>query len=139
MQVVPREGRWLRLCGLVYGLLVFLWLSPEDSLIWSPVALGVAGVLLLLRRWLLRGRGGRMPLLLLAAGMGAAAGAGGIVVAAALMFFKNALHAHEVADYPLGLLLGLLARAPLWGLVGLLIGIGLVLYGMAARAGRGEG
>ncbi len=135
MQVVTPVGRWLRLCGLVYGLLVFLWLSPEDSLIAPPLMLGVVGVLLLLTRWLLRWRGGqRVALVPLAAGMGAAAGAGGVLAAVALMFFKNALHAHEFADYPLGLLLTLLARAPLWGLIGLLLGIGLALYGMATRA-----
>jgi hypothetical protein len=139
MVVVPRAGRGLRFCGLAYGIMVFIWLSPEDSLVGLPVALGVLGMLLLLMRWLLNRWGGQsLPLLLSGALMGVGVGAGAAPAAAALMFFKNALHAHEFPDYPLPLLLSVVGRTPAWALIGLLIGVGLALSVLAARSVRGE-
>ncbi len=60
-------------------------------------------------------------------------GLGGSVATAGLMFFKNARHAHVFPDYPAGMLLATLERAPMWaaagGLIGLSVGLGcLALY-----------
>ncbi|MCB9450797.1 MAG: hypothetical protein H6672_05125 [Anaerolineaceae bacterium] len=121
----------LRLAAVGYGLLVFFWLSPEDNHVW-PVALLGAGLGLMTvsllvvnrfggrvipRRWLLPG----------AALAGLLAGGGGAVAAAGLMLFKTALHSHLYPDYPFTLMLAMLARAPAWGLAGLLASLALAL------------
>lgn len=121
----------LRLGAISYGLLVFLWLSPEDNHVWPVAALGaglslmVGGLAVISRfggrwlpgRWLLPG----------GALVGLVMGAGGALAAAGLMLLKTALHSHIYPDYPLPLILAMLERAPAWGLAGLLTGGALTL------------
>lgn len=125
---VKQSGRRALLSA--YGLLVFVWLSPEDQHVWPPVLLGAgAGLLLALRV---------VPRPLEAPGwaialFGALLGAGTSVAAVGLMFFKNALHAHVFLDFPPALLLALLSRAPGWALAGALAGCGAALLRRALR------
>jgi hypothetical protein len=120
-----------------YGLLVFLWLSPEDNHVW-PVALLGAGLAVVAggvfaanrfggrwipARWILPG----------AALAGLVAGAGGALAAAGLMLLKSGLHSHLFPDYPLPMILAMLERAPAWGLAGLLASAALALLWMDRR------
>ncbi|MCB9457672.1 MAG: hypothetical protein H6671_16935 [Anaerolineaceae bacterium] len=121
----------LRLGAISYGLLVFLWLSPEDNHVW-PVAVLGAGLALMVGGLAVISRfGGRVIprrwLLLSGALAGLVVGAGGAVAAAGLMLVKTALHSHIYPDYPLPLILAMLERAPAWGLAGLLVGGALAL------------
>lgn len=131
MLLIPSAGRWLRSLWLIYGILVFVWLGPEDSLIWRPVALGAAGVLLVALHAGAQWQGERLlPArcwIPSAAVAGALFGGGTALGAAVLMFFKNALHAHIFPDYPLALILAVLERAPAWSLAGLFGCMGMAL------------
>jgi hypothetical protein len=49
------------------------------------------------------------------------------------MLVKNGLHSHLFPDYPFGLIVDLLARAPLWALAGMFAGIGLLLAKWAVQ------
>ncbi|GAB4519947.1 MAG: hypothetical protein OHK0046_29570 [Anaerolineae bacterium] len=135
MVIFPKAGRHLRWLVILYGLIVFFWLGPEDNHLWPVVLLGTAGAALAVFLWAARRLGGqhlsgRGALLLLAA-MGTVIGLGSSLTTALLMFFKNARHAHLFLDYPLEMIGAILSRAPLWGLVGGLIGLGLGLVWLA--------
>lgn len=137
---LPRPGRRIRWAGLLYGLALLLWLSVEDNHVWPVAALG-AGLAALLALVNLLGRLGGQDVparcaVVGAAALGALVGLGAAVATAALMLFKNALHAHLFLDYPPGLMLALLSRAPVWALAGGLVGLGLLLLWMAlAKSG----
>lgn len=137
MLTIPIADRRTRLLTMAYGLILFLWLTPEDNRVW-PVALlgaGLAGVLLV--RWVLNTLGGKavaarwiVPGALL---LGILAGAGACVATVGLMFFKNALHAHVFVDFPAPLMLAMLERAPVWAAAGGLVGLGAALAWLALR------
>ena len=125
--VTPPNGR-LRTITLVYGLLLFVWLSPEDNAVW-PVALLGLGLALLTMVWLIRRQFGNSVftaryVAIAAALLGGIVGIGAALSAAGLMFFKNALHAHAFWDYPPAMVVAMLFRAPSWALAGALVGIG---------------
>jgi hypothetical protein len=129
MLQLPARGRKLRWVIILYGLLIFLWLGPEDTHVW-PVALLGSGASLLVIIWWLLGHysGHRIPtrwLPLLTMLTGAAAGFGGSVITAVLMLLKNARHAHVFPEYPAPLMLAVLERAPAWMLAGALLGLGV--------------
>lgn len=129
---VSKPDRTLRTITLVYGLLLFIWLTPEDSSVGIVAALGVGATLLTLM-WVIRRRlaGWQIPLAYLpAAGTlaGAIAGVGSTLAAAGLMFFKNALHAHAFWDYPPQLIVAMLTLAPQWAAAGALAGLGFSLW-----------
>jgi hypothetical protein len=126
--VTVPNGR-LRTITLVYGLLLFVWLSPEDNTVWPVAILGV-GLALLSLTWLVRRRlgGSAFParyMLLSAALLGGIVGLGGALASSVFMFFKNALHAHAFWDYPPLMVVAMLTRAPGWALAGVLAGLGI--------------
>jgi len=128
---VPAPNGRLRTISLIYGLLVFIWLSPEDNGVW-PVALLGVGLAVLSLVWLIRRRlgGSTFPTRYVAPGAvlsGGMAGLGGALATAGLMFFKNALHAHAFWDYPPAMVVAMLSRAPSWTLAGALVGLGVGL------------
>jgi hypothetical protein len=97
---------------------------PVSALGWGLAALG-------LTLWIARHYGGRSiagrAAMLAAALTGAAAGLGAALAAALLMLVKTGLHSHVFPDYPFGLMVDILARAPLWALAGVLAAVGLLL------------
>lgn len=134
---LPVPGRWSRLLALGFGAALLAWLSVEDLVTWPAAlfGLGLSSLIVILStldkirgRWLARRYVPVLGLLL-----GAAVGAGTGVTAAGLMFFKNAMHAHVFPDYPAGLILAMLGRAPLWAAAGALAGLGLGLAWLALR------
>ncbi|HUN05815.1 MAG TPA: hypothetical protein PLQ56_04420 [Aggregatilineales bacterium] len=133
----PRLDYSFRLVVIGYGLVLLLWMSLEDTHTEPVVVLGVALSLLVSLRTLLRRLGGQevslRQLLLILAFSGGLVGVGTSISTALLMFFKNAWHAHLFLDFPPGIMLAILERAPAWGLAGVLIGIGIGLSWLAAR------
>jgi hypothetical protein len=60
---------------------------------------------------------------------GALVGAWSLLCVVGLMFFKTAWHSHLVPDYPLPMMAAMLARLPVWAVVGALVGAGFALCG----------
>lgn len=123
-----RRARWIVILAAAG---VFLWLSLEDTNV-LPVVLIALGVALLSAYMSVTGRwGGRMiarsTLLIGAALVGAGVGAGTALIAALLMIWKTGMHAHPFPDYPAGLILDILRRAPVWSLAGALAALALAL------------
>lgn len=133
--VFPRAGRRLRWAIIGCGLVIFLWLAPEDSAVLPAVMLGAAASTLATTAWALRRwGGGQMSLrffVALMTGLGLVAGLGTAPATAALMLFKNVQHGHIFPDYPLGLVGAVLGRAPLWAFAGALAGLGAALIWQA--------
>jgi hypothetical protein len=120
-----------------YGLVLFLWFSPEDNQVWPVTLLGAGMAALFAYLIVVNKLGGKLiparyflvgaPLLGILVGMGASVSTTG------LMFFKNALHAHLFLDYPAPMLLAMLERAPIWGAAGGFCGLGAVLMWLLLR------
>lgn len=134
---VPTFRGWLRLLALGCGAILLLWTSLEDNNILPVSLLGGGLALILLILWLTRRFGGHTfparTALLGAALAGAALGIGSSLATALLMLIKNGLHSHLFPDYPFGIIVDLLARAPLWALAGIFAGIGLLLAWWAVK------
>jgi hypothetical protein len=132
---IPGHSGWTRLLAIIYGLVVFFWMGPEDNTVWPVALLGAVGSSLTVLLWTLGRLGGRdilaRHLPLLSGLMGAASGLGAGVLSALLMLFKNARHAHLFPDYPAGLLGAMIALSPAWALAGGLIGAGCGLVWLA--------
>jgi hypothetical protein len=132
---LPTRGWRTRLIATFYGLLIFIWMTPEDNAVWPVVVLGAGVSVLVVVLALLGSLGGRdIPhryLLPGAGALGVLAGLGATLATAGLMLFKNALHAHVFLDFPPLMMLAVLQRAPVWALVGGLcgLGLGLLVYG----------
>ncbi len=126
---VAVPSRRLRLVTMAYGLLLFIWLTPEDNTVWPVALLGIGlailSVIWLVRRWLSGSAFSAKYVPIAGALLGAIVGLGGALAAAGLMFFKNALHAHVFWDFPPGMVVAMLIRAPSWALAGGLAGLGI--------------
>lgn len=129
-----RRLRWL---ALLDGLVMLMWLSREDNDVATVAVLGGALAILLLAFAVTGQLGCKLIsarlVVLGGALLGTVAGLGSAVTTTGLMLFKNALHAHVFLDYPLHVMAGILARAPVWTLAGALAGLGLGLAWLALR------
>ncbi|MEP7291994.1 MAG: hypothetical protein ABI835_09430 [Chloroflexota bacterium] len=119
---------------------MLIWSSLEDNSV-LPVALLGAGLAVLILALWFSGRFGSRTFaarsaLLAAALVGAVAGLASALSTAALMLIKDGLHAHLFPDYPFGLIVDILARAPLWSLAGIFAGIGLLLAWWGYKRGK---
>ncbi|MBX3062793.1 MAG: hypothetical protein KF726_07450 [Anaerolineae bacterium] len=115
-----------RAVTIIYGVITFFWLSPDEAG-WLVIPLGIGGAVLVTLHLAKYVRKIALASWLQWTLFGAISGALATVVTAALMFFKTALHNHIYPDYPLIVILGMLARAPAWALAGALIGLALAL------------
>ncbi|MBC8097987.1 MAG: hypothetical protein H7Y11_00965 [Armatimonadetes bacterium] len=124
----PAALRWLMiLCGIA----IFIWLSPEDNsvlpvVLLSAVVTAVSMTHGVLRRWGGQTIAARYSWVLLPL-WGAVLGGGTSLLTAVLMVLKDARHAHLYPDYPLTLITGMLARAPIWAVAGALAAFGVRL------------
>lgn len=128
---IPRLTNPLRLAAFGCGALVFVWTSLEDNSVLPAALLGSGFAVIVVALWVMARLGGKTfparSALLLAAAAGAATGLAAALIVALLMLLKNGLHAHLFPDYPFGLIVDILARAPLWTLAGIFAGVGLLL------------
>ncbi len=135
--IIPPRPRWLSPLTLLYGVGVFIWLTPEESGLVVVSALGLFGALLMAVNWATRFSGRTFPArwLPIAATIGGATiGAAADLLTVFLMFMKSSMHAHLFPDYPPALLLAMLERLPAWSLAGGLVGMGAYLWaGAKAR------
>ncbi|HVO42628.1 MAG TPA: hypothetical protein VMT34_08395 [Aggregatilineales bacterium] len=129
MLTIPRRPRWLPAITVLYGVFLFFWLAPEDSL-WLVAVLGwllalIAALHLISR---LAGRAFAPKHWIPGAiAAGALIGAGASFATTLLMLMKSALHQSAFSDYPLPLLVGIVERLPAWSLAGGLVGVGFVI------------
>jgi len=132
---VPTYSRQMRWLIIGYGILVFLWLGPEDNHVWPVVFISMGAAALILTQWLLRRFGGQdiSETYILPMGMtiGGIIGLATAVITALLMLFKNARHAHVFPDFPPGLMGAVLERAPVWTIAGSIFGLGVGLLLLA--------
>ena len=129
---IPHHQRKHTLMAIGYGVVLLMWLTPEDAtvLIVSILGTGLAALLVLLL--LLHWWGGRtltlyqwlVGLLL----VGAVIGFGAVWCTVALMIFKNAWHAHAYPDFSAILITEMVKRLLPWTLAGSLLGgsVGLI-------------
>ena len=133
---IPR--RWQRLIVIGGGLAVFLWLRLEDHGVVPAIIMGLILAGLALIVWLLPRLANRPlnpgRLVLLAALSGVGLGLLTALAAAFLMLLKNGFHGHLNPDYPAGVILDTLVRAPIWALAGGLLAAALALVWLAARS-----
>ncbi len=126
--------------ALVYGALLLLWSSLEDNSVVPVVLLGSGLALLIVTLTTIRRFGGRtfapQATLLGAALLGALTGLLAALASAALMLVKDGLHSDLYPDYPFGLIVDTLARAPLWALAGIFAGIGVLLAWWALQENK---
>lgn len=134
---IPAGGRKTRWLILFYGMAVFLWLGPEDTSIIPVTLLGGGLSALIVFVWTLHKAGGSaiparwVPVIAMV--LGGATGLGASAFTVGLMFFKNARHAHVFLDYPVGLMLAIVERAPVWAAAGGLLGLAVSLLWLARR------
>ncbi len=127
LYALPRRDRRARWIVILAAAGVLLWMSLEDTNV-LPVVLVALGLALLIAYMSVTGRCGgqavsRSTLLIGAALIGAGIGAGTALTAALLMIWKTGMHAHPFPDYPAGLILDLLRRAPVWAVAGTFVGV----------------
>lgn len=134
---VPAYSGRLRLIALAYGAVLLFWSSLEDNSVLPVALLGGGLALLALSLWLTQRYGGRTfagrTALLGAVLAGAAFGLAASLAVAVLMLIKDGLHSHLFPDYPFGMIVDILTRAPLWALAGSFAGIGLLLAWWAIK------
>lgn len=123
--------RRIRIAALGCGVGVFFWLRIEDNSVLPAVIAGLALSLLGALIWAARNLGGKTLrlrwIVLGAALLGGLCGLGAAVATAGLMLLKNGMHGHVFPDFPFGVIIEILQRAPLWTLAGGLAGLGLAL------------
>jgi hypothetical protein len=117
--------------------MAFLWLGIEDNSVAPAVVLALGLCLITALLWLISRHGGRtLPwrhVLVGAAVLGVLIGLSTSLAGALLMVLKNGMHGHAFPDYPPGLIIEIVQRAPLWGLAGGFAGLGLALVWRALR------
>ena len=125
MNAADRIKLRVRLSFLALWIAILLWLPVEDTSPTNPRILAAFASLLLAARTALRFR---ERSLLLHAGLGLGAGLLVNPLTAGLMVIKSGLHAHNIPDFSVAMLAGVLADTPAYGLGGLLIGMGVYYW-----------
>lgn len=126
---LPPPPRFLATLTLGFGIVVFLWFSPDESG-WLVIALGVGISALIAAHALFRLGGQTVTMRWWFPGcvmLGGLVGAGAALATAALMLLKTGLHAHIFPDYPLVVILGILSRLPAWSAAGGLGGLAVAV------------
>ncbi|MBK8020349.1 MAG: hypothetical protein IPK19_02720 [Chloroflexi bacterium] len=105
---------------------ILQWMSLEDHSATLPTLLGLfVSSLVAFRHAALSDQPVRANLRLVLNGLGI--GLGTSLTAALLMLLKTGWHGHLFPDFPLGMIVDVLVRAPAWGAAGMLVGLGALL------------
>lgn len=132
---IPPYPKRLSLLTLLFGIIVFLWLTPEDS-VWFVSVLGVVLSLILAAHGIFKWVAGRtFPARIwfpAAVALGAVVGAGAVLMTMLLMLMKTSVHNHLYPDYSIGVMDGILQRIMPWTLAGALAGLAGALF-LSAR------
>ncbi|MCC7452344.1 MAG: hypothetical protein IT324_33390 [Anaerolineae bacterium] len=129
MLIIPPRPRQLALLTVLYGVILFIWMSAEDS-VWLVSLFGLGLSLLIAAHSLFRLAGRDFPARIWTPGAvmgGALVGMGANLATMLLMVIKTAWHAHMYPDYPFPLIAGIATRLPAWGLAGALVGLAFVI------------
>lgn len=122
-QTIPIRLKWM---GLAVIGMFMAWLQIEDVEVTYVIGLAAAGC-----GWLgMRYGYKKMPRLNVGnyKWIGMVFGIGVAPLAAFLMVFKGGLHAHGFQDFAMVQMLGVLRTTPVWGLVGMGLGIGAGMW-----------
>ena len=131
MMQIPERGAKARWAALLCGIIIFLWLGPEDNHVWPVVLLSTFASALMVSFWMMRRYGGQTltgtEVVRLSIIGGALTGLSTSPVSALLMLLKNARHAHFTPDFLPQQMLAILERAPVWAVAGGFAGAGLAV------------
>jgi hypothetical protein len=132
---IPRLTNRFVLMMIAYGVVLLAWLTPEGNAIWLVSLLGTilawAGLWSVVRsRW---GNCRLSPRLWIPGSLvfGGVAGFSSALATIWLMLMKNVQHSHSFLDFPSEVVVGILARSPVWALAGFLVGGAFVLARLA--------
>lgn len=133
----PTRSRALTLFTFAFGLAFFFWIGLEDTTLLPPMILGASLTAIVIAHFLLRRFGGA-PLpagkgMLLLSASGLLGGVAAPLTSTVLMALKVSLHSHDYPDYPPEAVVGVIARAPIWALAGLILGAALALLAYVRR------
>jgi len=116
--------RWAAIGG---GLVFMFWLPVEDQT--ADMAFGMSSaVCVWLASWYAHRHPPRRRPLWGMVALGAVAGLAVCPLVAGLLLLKTGLHAHAGLELPAAVLRDVLTRTPIFGLSGLLIGLGVGLW-----------
>ncbi len=119
---------WLRLSGLVLGILLFAWLPFEDTTERWVILFSLA-----LATWIATRLSILYPVqasyfLPLQILTGTLAGLAVSPVALLFMAFKSGIHGHGIPDFTPAQVVDVLGRTPFWGGAGFCFGLGSALW-----------
>jgi uncharacterized membrane protein len=120
--------RWLRYYTFVLGAFLLIWLPLEDSNQQLATAFAAAISAALAAQLVIRSNSFQTVAFLKYLLLG---GAAGLVVGPLtflLMAIKTGLHGHAAPDFTSAQVIEVFLRMPIWGLGGLLIGLGIGLW-----------
>lgn len=124
---LPSPDYRVRLAALGFGAMLLGWMSLEDNGALSVAILGTALALWLVYFGMLRYMPNHPLTMRRMSFMGLMIGASSAICTTALMFFKTAWHGHLFPDYPFGMMIAMVQRAPVWGIAGAMFGLALWL------------
>ncbi len=120
--------RWLRYYTIILGILLLIWLPVEDSNEQLATAFAAAISAGLAVRLVVKNFLPQPASLLKHVLFGTGFGLTIAPFAFVLMALKTGLHGHTAPDFTSAQVTAIFLRAPLWGLGGLLIGLGVGLW-----------
>lgn len=140
---LPKPLTKARFLLIGYGLILLVWMSLEDSTTLSVALLGTGASIIYSGAWIAN-RFGEHELSLKSVSIGlilwgVLLGALSTLMIALLMFFKTSWHGHVYPDYPLAMIVDMLALMPVWAICGGLLGLSSAIFLFLYYANLGEG
>jgi hypothetical protein len=124
---------WLRLIGLLLGCGILIWVGIEDLSELGVLVFSGAICSWTAARLLITTSPDNKQLILRYILVGAGAGLVVAPLAVILMAFKSGVHGHAVPDFTVDQMWTVLSRAPYFILGGLLMSLGIGIWGLARK------
>ena len=129
---LPKPLTKARFLLIAYGLILLIWMSLEDSSTLSVAILGTGTSIIYSGAWIANRFGAReVSLKKISIGLilwGILLGALSSLMTMTLMFFKSSWHGHAFPDYPLAMIVDMLALMPIWMLSGGLLSLSSAIF-----------